>query len=413
MRHFQVYSVLSYCSQCYIPTLENGGLVQTSPPMITGPAWNYGRLHLQKRRYREYELLGRTMLVSHNEVLRGGMLPHELCHIGREWTSGCAGVTSWGVNISIVDPALFDWNCLPSRFLRITGIKQPRIVRWLGFTTHLWHVVVPVIDDATDVLLLTSTADSAGLLWWTCSIALVIADIERLWLFFTLCLTVGLLPFLWLFDLYASSDWGRTAAAVFALLNCRVEFPLPTFGNRLKDSLLWILVGSRSRCSPLWQALGMGLDVNVKEADRVGVGFGAIDKWVARHPFSFLGHDLFGKGFELKGGDDGASRRARVLIRAVGETLVVDTIFLALSVVSGGWDGNLTGVAAVSALFSVLELLTELQYYVAEAGAALEPVSSSDIIAVSGSAEDAVVADPPTADLEASVPTLGDVAPPI
>ncbi|CAM9486117.1 unnamed protein product [Pylaiella littoralis] len=127
----------------------------------------------------------------------------------------------------------------------------------------------------------------------------------------------------------------------------------------------------------------MSLDAKVEEADRTGVGFGAIDEWVARHPFSFLGKVLFGSGFVLKGENDGVSRRAKVMIRAVGETLVVDSLFLALSVVSGGWDGNLTGVAGISALFSVLELLTELQYYVAEVGAVLEPISSSST-AISG-----------------------------
>ena len=55
------------------------------------------------------------------------------------------------------------------------------------------------------------------------------------------------------------------------------------------------------------------------------------------------------------------------MVRAVGETLCVDPLFLALSVVTGGWDDNLTGFAMVSALFSILELVTELQYYVNEA----------------------------------------------
>eukprot|EP00752_Nemacystus_decipiens_P001344 g1333.t1 len=51
----------------------------------------------------------------------------------------------------------------------------------------------------------------------------------------------------------------------------------------------------------------------------------------------------------------------------VGETLWVDPLFLALSVVTGGWDDNIAGLTAFSALFSVLELVTELQYYVTEA----------------------------------------------
>lgn len=245
-----------------------------------------------------------------------------------------------------------------------------------------WHVVVPVVDDITDVVLLTTTADFREALLVDLRDALVVADIERLWLLFTQCLTIMLLPFIWCYaatpiDRLVPRDWKRLVALLFARLNCRRDAPDDTFRDRLMDSFLWVLVGSRSRCSPFWQVVGMGLDANIEEADHAGVGFGARDKWVARHPFSRLGMAVFGRGFALKGGDNGGSRRARVMIRAVGETLVVDSLFLALSVVSGGWDDNFTGVAGISALFSILELVTELQYYVAEAGEVLEPVSSS------------------------------------
>ncbi|CAN0547520.1 unnamed protein product [Ectocarpus sp. 8 AP-2014] len=63
------------------------------------------------------------------------------------------------------------------------------------------------------------------------------------------------------------------------------------------------------------------------------------------------------------------------MVRSVGETLVVDPLFLALSAVSrGGWDGSLAGIAGISAVFSALQLLTELRYYVKGASAVLEPV---------------------------------------
>lgn len=65
-------------------------------------------------------------------------------------------------------------------------------------------------------------------------------------------------------------------------------------------------------------------------------------------------------------------RRARVLIRAVGETLVLDFLFLALAAISGGgWNGSLASLAGISAVFSVLQLLTEMRYYVKEASSAL------------------------------------------
>lgn len=72
-------------------------------------------------------------------------------------------------------------------------------------------------------------------------------------------------------------------------------------------------------------------------------------------------------------------RRGRVLVRAVGETLVVDGLFLALSATAGGgWDGSLTGIAGMSGLFSALQLLAGLRYYVREASDALEQVDRPD-----------------------------------
>ena len=273
-------------------------------------------------------------------------------------------------------------------------MEQPVVVKSLDFVTDAWHAVVPVIDDVTDVLLLASTADPTSPLWWICLVAFVIADIERLWLLLTLCLTTVLLPFLWCYDAVKHNSFGRTAARLFARVNCRDVAPQKTFRGRLADSFLWVLVGSRSRCSPLWRMIGMGLDATAEDADHAGIGFGAIDKWVARHPFSYIGKKIFGSRFTLKGGDEGESRRAGVMIRAVGETLVVDSLFLVLSVVSEGWDGDLTSVAGFSALFSILELLTELQYYVAEAGKVLEPVSSPDPATSSGRSGQGIVSSP-------------------
>lgn len=168
--------------------------------------------------------------------------------------------------------------------------------------------------------------------------------------------------------------------------------------------------------------------------EKVAGDFGAvIDSWVSCHPFSWLGNCVFGRvrpldsdcprrwcccagrrnltegaknnGRNIAATSDGDNkniattgptinssssstseeedpailterrRRARVLIRSVGETLVVDPLFLALSAVSrGGWDGSLAGIAGISAVFSALQLLTELRYYVKEASAVLEPV---------------------------------------
>lgn len=56
------------------------------------------------------------------------------------------------------------------------------------------------------------------------------------------------------------------------------------------------------------------------------------------------------------------------MLRAVGETLVVDSLFLALSLTTETWEDG-ASIGIFSLIFSVLELLTELQYYAAEARA--------------------------------------------
>lgn len=54
------------------------------------------------------------------------------------------------------------------------------------------------------------------------------------------------------------------------------------------------------------------------------------------------------------------------MLRAVGETLVVDSLFLALSLSSETLEDGVS-IGIVSLIFSLLELVTELQYYLAEA----------------------------------------------
>lgn len=61
-----------------------------------------------------------------------------------------------------------------------------------------------------------------------------------------------------------------------------------------------------------------------------------------------------------------AQRRKVSMVRAVGDTLCVDPLFPVTSVVTAGWDDNVMGLVLFSALFSVLELVTELQYSVTE-----------------------------------------------
>lgn len=65
------------------------------------------------------------------------------------------------------------------------------------------------------------------------------------------------------------------------------------------------------------------------------------------------------------------------MVRAVGETIIVDPMFLVLGISVSGWDSDLGDIASISTLFSVLELVTELQYYVAEAMKSMEEPSHS------------------------------------
>ena len=103
----------------------------------------------------------------------------------------------------------------------------------------------------------------------------------------------------------------------------------------------------------------------------VGLGLHGIDVILFFHPMRYFGEFLLAcpRGIRRPRISDRhlATRREIAMVRAVGETLCVDPLFLALSVVTGGWDDNLTGLAMISALFSILELVTELQYYVNEA----------------------------------------------
>lgn len=76
-------------------------------------------------------------------------------------------------------------------------------------------------------------------------------------------------------------------------------------------------------------------------------------------------------GHQIPDASDRRSRRATAMVKAVGETLVVDTLFLVLGLVTGSWDEP-SLVAISSSVFSILERVTELQYYLKKAEDYLE-----------------------------------------
>ncbi|CAM9130078.1 unnamed protein product [Sphacelaria rigidula] len=130
---------------------------------------------------------------------------------------------------------------------------------------------------------------------------------------------------------------------------------------------MWAIIGSRSKASTLMSFWGMAGNTRMDVVEARGLGLSLIDRIVHHHPYSYLGRAVFfyPHGHHLPGGSR-STRRSVVMLRAVGETVVVDTLFLALSVVSDTWDGA-PSIAAASLIFSTLELVTELQHYAAEA----------------------------------------------
>lgn len=118
------------------------------------------------------------------------------------------------------------------------------------------------------------------------------------------------------------------------------------------------------------QLFGLAGDATERSLQESGLGFHAIDVMLYWHPFRLLGEAIMsspqGHRHEDMARRNMVHRRKMSMVRAVGETLCVDSLFLVLSLVTGGMDDNVTGLPLMSALFSVLELVTELQYYVTE-----------------------------------------------
>lgn len=255
----------------------------------------------------------------------------------------------------------------------------------MEFLVSLWHFLLPVIDDITDVFLLSATFNDRGGLWWACCSAFVLADVERVLLFLvTLLLVLCWVPFALLGTNESRGDRFKVASKA---LNGWHDLHLePVFirydglervwGHRpsalrwpILDGVLWVVVGPRSKSSPLMSSCGMAGNTRVDVLERSGFGLSVIDRIVDIHPYRILGSALFywPHRHHLPSSDT-TTRRPGVMLRAVGETLVVDSLFLALSLSAETWEDGVS-IGVVSLIFSVLELLTELQYYVAEARA--------------------------------------------
>ena len=263
---------------------------------------------------------------------------------------------------------------------------EPFVISLVDNLVALWHFLVPIFDDVTDVILLFETFEGRGGLWWASCGAFVLADAERvLVLLVTLLLLLCWIPFALLGTVESRGERFKT---VLKVLNGWHDLPLePVFlrtnhfgvavwgvrGSALRwpilDGFLWAVVGSRSKSSSLMTLCGMSGNTRTEVLEQSGFGLSLIDRIVHHHPYSMLGRALFSypHGHHLRG-SDAATRRSWVMLRAVGETLVVDSLFLALSITSETWEDGVS-IGILSLIFSVLELLTELQYYAAEARA--------------------------------------------
>ena len=101
-----------------------------------------------------------------------------------------------GEQISGTAP-FFVWTCLTSDvYLAGAGRLEPLAVSIVDFLVALWHFLIPIFDDVTDVILLIGTFEDRGGLWWACCGAFVLADVERvLVLLVTLLLVLLWVPF--------------------------------------------------------------------------------------------------------------------------------------------------------------------------------------------------------------------------
>ena len=253
--------------------------------------------------------------------------------------------------------------------------KQPWAISAVEFLVALWHFLVPIFDDVTDVILLVATFEDRGGLWWACFAAFVVADFERvLMLLVASCLILCWIPFA-----LAGDSRGDLFSLPLKVLNGWHPLNLEEteYGDASRsalrwpifDAVTWAVMGSRSKSSSLMKLFGLAGNTSMNALEQSGFGLSLIDRIVSRHPYSILGGAIFScpHGHRLPAGDT-ATRRSGVMLRAVGETLVVDSLFLALSLSSEPWEEGVS-IAVYSLIFSVLELLTELQYYAAEAGA--------------------------------------------
>lgn len=256
-----------------------------------------------------------------------------------------------------------------------------------------WHFLVPVIDDITDILLLFQTYNGdQPELWWACVFALLVASVDRLYVLLQLALMVlvgiyfGLVTIVAYMLPFPNGCLDQHFEDVFEplnLLSCgQILDPSSSrIGWLFLDGLSWVLVGSRARTSDFLSSLSPTAgDAPSHVPPGTSLGLQVIDVFVHHHPFRYLGELLFlcPYGHRMAGHQPGdVMRRGGIMVRAVGETLVMDPLFLALSIATTCSKSGFSGVSVASSIFCVLELVSELQYYVISAVNFMEPAGTT------------------------------------
>lgn len=255
----------------------------------------------------------------------------------------------------------------------------------MTFSIPAWHFLLPVVDDITDIAVLWAESKDRRNLWWVCCFVFALADAERV----VLLLVALMLLLCWVPFAFCGTDEsrGKGLRRVFKVLNggrnlrlqrvfLRFDGPAEVWGSKpsslrwpILDAVMWAVVGARSKSSAFMSLCGLAGRTSVDVIEESGLGLSLIDDMVYHHPYSYLGRALFsfpyGHHLPVNGT---ATRRSGVMLRAVGETLVVDTLFVVFSLTLETWDGAVSA-ASISLTFSILELITDLQYYATEARA--------------------------------------------
>lgn len=249
----------------------------------------------------------------------------------------------------------------------------------------VWRILVPVLDNITDYWLLWNTFDEdEQVLWWICLVALFMADVDRVYaLVYLIVLVITLmlsLPLTCMRGMQCSSSfWSEFKEVVeedFHLMWKPADFlsggqrhTSENIPRLFLDAACWIIRGPRS----LYAYPELGGEDPMEGAYLAGSRLRIIDRFLEYHLYTLVGHCIFlcPNCLWVPRSRKERSRRAMVMVKAVGETLVVDPLFLALGIRTTDWnDPSLA--ALFSSIFSVAELLTELQHYINETEPYLE-----------------------------------------